>query len=182
MTRDEAMALLRSHIKAENLVNHMVAVEAAMRAYARKYGEDEDEWGLAGLLHDIDYEKHPTPEEHALKGAEWLAEAGLPADVVYAVKAHGYHDLPREDLMSKALFAVDEMTGFIVAVALVRPSKKIADVEVKSVTKKMKDKSFAAAVDRGQMLKSAEVLGVDFPEHVGVVLNAMKDISGVIGL
>ena len=183
MTRDEAITLLRSHIKAETLISHALAVEAAMRAYASKFGEDADKWALAGLLHDIDYEKHPSPEEHSLRGAEWLAAAGLPADVVHAVKAHGTHpELAREDIMTKTLCAVDALTGFIVAVALVRPSKKIADVEVKSVTKKMKYKAFAAAVNRDELQKDAQDLGVEFSTHVATVLDSMKAIADKIGL
>jgi putative nucleotidyltransferase with HDIG domain len=183
MTRDEAIVLLRSHVKSDNLVNHALAVEAAMRAYAGKFGQDEHKWGLTGLLHDIDYEEFPTMQDHPWRGAEWLARAGLPEDVVYAVKAHGNSlGLARADQLSKALYAVDELTGFIVAVALVRPSKKIADVEVKSVTKKMKDKSFAAAVNRDEMDKSARELGVEFTEHVATVLEAMKAIAAQIAL
>lgn len=177
------MALLKSHIKADNLISHMTAVEAAMRAYARRFGEDEDKWALAGLLHDIDYEECPQLETHSLKAAEMLAAAGLPGDLCHAVKAHNeHHGVPREDLLSRALFAVDELTGFIVAVALVRPSRKLADVEPKSVKKKMKDKSFAAAVNREQLVTSAEELGVDFTEHVTIVLDAMKAIAGELGL
>jgi len=183
MTRDEALTLLKSYVKSETLLKHMLAVEAAMRAYARRFGEDEEKWAVTGLLHDIDYELHPTMAEHPEVGAGWLAERGLPEDIVYAVKAHGDHlGLPRTDLLSKALYAVDELTGFIVAVALVRPSKKLGDVEVKSVTKKMKDKSFAAAVNREELVKSAAELGVEFNEHVGVVLDAMKGIAGELGL
>ena len=183
MTREEALTLLRSHIRGDNLIAHMLAVEAAMRAYARRFGADEEAWGLAGLLHDIDYEECPSPEEHSLRGAEWLAQAGLPREVVDAVRAHGTHpELPREDVLTKALCAADALAGFIVAVALVRPSKKLADVEVKSVTKKMKDRAFAAACDREEMRKTAEALGVEFSEHVGVVLEAMKPIAPQIGL
>ncbi len=183
MTRDEALVLLRSYVTSETLLKHMLAVEAAMRAYARRFGEDEERWAVTGLLHDIDYERHPTMEEHPAVGAGWLAERGLPDEIVYAVKAHGDHlGLPREDLLSKTLYAVDELTGFIVATALVRPSKKLADVEVKSVTKKMKDRSFAAAVNRDELRKSAEALGVDFNEHVSIVLDAMKAIAADLGL
>jgi putative nucleotidyltransferase with HDIG domain len=183
MTHDEALALLRTHIKAENLVAHMRAVEAAMRAYARKFGQDEEKWGLAGLLHDIDYETCPLPAEHSVRGAEWLAAAGLPDDVVYAVKAHGAHpEFAREGLMTKTLCAVDALAGFVAAVALVRPSKKIADVEPKSVTKKMKDKAFAAACNRDEMKETAAALGVDFHEHVAIVLDAMKSVADEIGL
>jgi len=183
MTHDEALAIVREHIHNENLVKHMLGVEAAMRAYARRFGEDEDKWGVAGLLHDVDYEETPDMENHSLRSAEIAAEAGLAQDVVYAIRAHNdAHGLPREDRLSKTLFAVDELVGFIVAVALVRPSKKIADVKVKSVTKKMKDRSFAAAVDRDELVRGADELGVDFREHVGVVLDAMKGISDDLGL
>jgi putative nucleotidyltransferase with HDIG domain len=183
MTRDDALALLRSYVQSETLLKHMLAVEAAMRAYARRFGEDEEKWAVTGLLHDIDYELHPTMAEHPAVGAGWLADRGLPDDIVYAVKAHGEHlGLARTDLLSKTLYAVDELAGFIVAVALVRPSKKLADVEVKSITKKMKDKSFAAAIDRDQLVKSAAELDFEFSEHVGVVLEAMKGIAPELGL
>ena len=183
MTRDEALALLRSYVKSDALYRHMLAVEAAMRAYARRFGENEDKWAVTGLLHDIDYELHPDAASHPAVGAGWLADRGLPDDVVYAVKAHGDHlGLPRNDQLSKALYAVDELTGFIVATALVRPSKKLADVEVKSVTKKMKDRSFAAAVNRDEMVKSAQALGLDFNEHVQIVLDSMKAIADQLGL
>lgn len=183
MTREETLCLVREHIKNENLLKHMLGVEAAMRAYARRSGEDEEKWGTAGLLHDVDYEETPEMEKHSLRSAEIATEAGLEDDVVYAIRAHNdAHGLPREDNLSKALFAVDELVGLIVAVSLVRPSKKIADVKVKSVTKKMKDRSFAAAIDRDELQKGADELGVDFREHVGVVLDAMKGIAGDLGL
>lgn len=183
MAREEALELLRTHLKNENLIKHSIAVEAAMRAYAREFGEDEDKWGITGLLHDIDYEECPELERHSLRAAEILAEAGLPEDVVYAVKAHNEgHGLPREDKLSKALYAVDELTGLIVATALVRPSKKLADVKVKSVTKKMKDKSFAAAVDRDSIVEGAEAMGLDLYNHIYTVLEAMKLAALDMGL
>jgi putative nucleotidyltransferase with HDIG domain len=183
ISRDEALALLREHIKSDSLVKHMIGVEAAMRAYARRFGENEDEWGLTGLLHDVDYEETPEIETHAIRSAEIVSEAGFDDHVAHAVKAHNdAHGLLREDILSKTLYAVDELVGFIVAVSLVRPSRQIADVKVKSVTKKMKDKSFAAAVDRDELRKGAEELGVEFNEHVGVVLEAMKGVAADIGL
>lgn len=183
MTRDDGLTLLKSHVKSESLIKHMLAVEAAMRGYAARFGEDENEWGLTGLLHDLDFEECPDMSRHSLKAAEILAEAGLPDKTVYAVKAHNEaHGLPREDLLSKTLHAVDELTGLIVAVALVRPSKKIADVKIKSVRKKVKDKSFAAAIARDELMAGAEELGVEFSEHVGVVLEAMKGIADDLGL
>ncbi len=183
MTREEALDLLTRHIKSDSLIKHMLGVEAAMRAYARRFGEDEEKWGIAGLLHDVDYEEAPEAAKHSLRSAEIAAEAGLDEDVVYAIKAHNdAHGLPRHDRLSKALFAVDELVGFIVAVSLVRPSKRIADVKVKSVTKKMKDRSFAASVNRDELLKGALELDIDFPEHVGTVLDAMKAAAGDLGL
>jgi len=183
MTREEAVVLLRSHIANENLVKHMLAVEAAMRAYAAKFDEDPDKWGLAGLLHDIDYEECPDLAEHSLRGAWILSEAGFPDDVVRAVKVHNEaHGLPRDDLISKTLYAVDELTGLITAVSLVRPSKKIADVKVKSVKKKMKDKSFAAAINRDAIRAGAEELGVELDEHIATVLEAMQAVSDDLGL
>ncbi len=183
MTREEGLALLREHIKNENLVKHMLGVEAAMRAYAQRFGEDEESWGLTGLLHDVDYEETPDLERHSLRSAEILAEAGLDDGIVNAVKVHNEaHGLARDTLLAKTLYAVDELVGFIVAVALVRPSKKVADVKVKSVTKKMKEKAFAAAVSREAMQTGAEELGLDFKEHVAVVLDAMKGIADDLGL
>jgi putative nucleotidyltransferase with HDIG domain len=184
MQRSEALALVREWTKNENLVNHMFAVEAAMRGYARKYGEDEEKWGLAGLLHDFDYERHPSLEDHPRLGAPVLREKGAPEDVVYAILAHGMDAAapPKQSLMDKALFAVDELAGFIIAVALVRPSKSLADVEVSSVKKKMKDKAFARAVKREDITEGAELLGVSLDEHIQTVLDAMKPIATQLGL
>ncbi len=183
MNRDDAMALLREYTKNENLIKHMLAVEAAMRAYARKYGEDEEMWGITGLLHDFDYERWPSLEDHPLKGAEILQEKGYPEEVIYAIKAHNtLLGLPRKSLMDKTLFAVDELTGFITAVTLVRPSKSLEEVEVKSVRKRMKDKAFARGVNREDIIQGAAELGVDLDEHIAFVIEAMKGIAKELGL
>jgi len=183
MDREQAWALLSEHTKNENLLKHALAVEAAMRAYARKFGEDEEKWSIAGLIHDFDYEQHPTAEEHPAWGAKFLEEQRWPEDIVYAVKCHGDHlNLPRQSLLDKALYAVDELTGLIVAVALVRPSKSIMDVKLKSVKKKWKDKAFAAGVHREAIEEGAADLGVELDEHIGIVLSAMQDIADELGL
>jgi len=182
-TRDEAYALLTEYTKNPNLIKHALAVEAAMRAYARRFGEDEQEWGTVGLLHDFDYEKWPTAEDHPAKGGEILAERGYPEHIVRAVKSHAdYMGIPRETPLEKALFAVDELTGFIVAVALVRPTKSIMDVKVSSVKKKFKDKRFAAGVNRDDIFTGAEALGVDLDEHIATVIEAMQSIAPALGL
>lgn len=179
--REEALRLLREYTKNENLIKHGLAVEAAMRAYARRFGEDEELWAITGLLHDFDYERFP--EEHPLRGAAILEERGYPEEVVYAIKAHADHTgLERKSLLDKALFAVDELTGMIVAVALVRPSKKLAEVTVSSVKKKMKDRSFARGVNREDIVRGAAELGVELDEHIGVVLEAMQGIADELGL
>lgn len=183
MNRDEAFALLCEYTKSDRLRKHALGVEAAMRAYARKFGEDEETWGIVGLIHDFDYEQNPDPEHHPEVGARLLEERGYPADVVHAVRAHAdYLGVPRDDLLSKTLFAVDELVGFLVAVALVRPSKSILDVKVSSVKKKMKQKSFAAAVSRDDMTGGAEELGMPLEEHIQMVLDAMKGIADDLGL
>ncbi len=182
-TREEAWELLTEFTKSESLLKHALAVEAAMRAYARRFGEDEEQWGVVGLLHDFDYEKHPTAEEHPQKGAEVLRERGYPDEMIQAILSHATHTgVPRETPMAKALFAVDELTGFITAVALVRPNKKVADVKPKSVKKKMKDKAFARAVNRDEIREGAELLNVDFDAHVQTVIDAMAGIAGRLGL
>jgi putative nucleotidyltransferase with HDIG domain len=181
--RDKTWALLTEYTKNEGLLKHALAVEAAMRAYARKYGEDEERWGVTGLIHDFDYELHPTPEEHPAWGANYLEEHGWPEDIVYAVRAHGDRlELPRKSLMDKALYAVDELTGLIVAVALVRPSKSIMDVKVRSVKKKWKDKAFARGVHREAIEAGATDLGVELNEHIATVLSAMQGIAEELGL
>lgn len=188
-TREDAWELMTSYTSSESLRRHMLAVEAAMRAYARRYGEDEERWGIAGLLHDFDYEQHPNPNaepdsnEHPLFGASVLEAHGYPEDVIYAIKTHAdYLDLPRNSLMDKTLFAVDELTGLITAAALVRPDKSVYNLEAKSVRKKMKDKAFARGVNRQDVVNGAEDLGVDLDEHISNVIQAMRQIAPALGL
>ena len=180
---DEAVALLRAHNQNESLVKHGLAVAAAVAAYARKYGEDELTWRVAGLLHDVDYEEHPTIEEHGKVGADWLKDAGYPDHIVHAVIAHNdYHGVPRDDLLSRTVFACDELTGLITATALVRPNKSIHGLEASSVRKKMKDKVFARGVNREDIVKGAEELGVDLNEHITFVIAAMEAEAAALGL
>lgn len=183
MSRDEAFQLLNEYTKNPNLIKHALAVEAAMRAYARKFGEDEEKWAVVGLLHDFDYEIHPTAEEHPSKGADILRERGYSEEIIRAVLSHANHmGLERQTAMEKALYAVDEMTGFITAVALVRPNKSIMEVKPKSVKKKMKDKAFARQVSRDDLVSSAELLGIDLTEHIEFVIEAMKEVAEELGL
>ncbi len=183
MTREEALAMVHEFVKGENLIKHMLAVEAAMRFYAEKYGEDIEKWGLAGLLHDFDWEIHPTLEEHPLAGEPILRQRGVPEDVIRAILAHADHTgVPRQTLMEKALYACDEITGLIVAVALVRPSRSLLDLEVSSVKKKWKDRAFAAGANRTEIEKAAAEFGVDLWEHVGNVILAMRRIAPELGL
>ena len=186
-SREDALALMHEYTENENLRKHMYAVEMAMRAYARKYDAEEDRWGIAGLLHDFDYERWPNEErlpdrEHPSRGVEILEERGYPEDVRRAILAHAdYTGVEDESLMARTLRAVDELTGFLVACALVRPNG-IMDLKPKSVKKKMKDRSFAAAVDREDLRRRCEELGEDFDEHVAFVIGAMREIAGVLGL
>ncbi len=183
LSYDEALALLRAYNSNESLIKHGIAVSAAMRAYARKFGEDEITWRVTGLLHDVDYERHPSIEEHAKIGAEWLRERGYPNDVVHAVLAHNdYHGVDRDDLMSRVLFACDELTGLITATALVRPNKSIVGLEATAVRKKMKDKAFARGVNRDDVVNGAKELGVDLDEHIAFVITAMVDEADALGL
>lgn len=196
MTRDKALSIVREHVKNENLVKHMLAVEAAMAAYAKKFlkegvpekfaGEevDEERWRVAGLLHDFDWEIHPSLEEHPQKGAEILRERGVDEAMIQTILSHANHTgVPRETLIAKVLYACDEITGLIVATALVRPSKNIADVKVSSVKKKFGQPSFAAGVDRDEVREGAQDLGVNlWEEHVPIVLTAMQSISNELGL
>ncbi len=184
ITRDEALAIVRQYVKNENLVRHMLAVEAAMAAYAKKFNQNEEKWRVVGLLHDFDWEIHPTLEEHPLKGAEILRKKGIDEEIIRAILSHADHTgVPRQTLMEKALYACDELTGLITTVALVRPSKKIADVKIKSITKKWKDKAFARGVNRQDIEKGAQDLGVDlWTEHVPTVLKAMQEIAEDLGL
>jgi predicted hydrolase (HD superfamily) len=182
-SRDATWDLVTEYIKAESLRRHCLAVETAMRAYARKHGESEEEWGIVGLVHDYDFEVHPTLDLHPEAGIPVLIERGYPDWVIRAVRSHADHlGVSRESNLEKALSAVDEMTGFIAAVALVRPSKAVADVTPSSVRKKMKDKAFARAVSRDEMLHTAEALGVDFDEHIQFVIDAMTANADVLGL
>ena len=186
MNRDDAWQLVNEFTENQNLVRHMLAVEAAMRAYARKYGEDEELWGIVGLIHDFDYEQNPdlTVEGHPVTGAKILRERGWPEEIIRAVLSHAseYTGVLRETLMEKVLYAVDDLTGLLVAVALVRPSKSILDVKLKSVRKKWKDRAFAAAVNRQEIEQAAADLGVDLNEHIHIVLDAMKEIAPELGL
>ncbi len=182
-SRTEALVIVREHVKNENLVRHMLAVEAAMRFYAAKYGEDVETWGLAGLLHDFDWEIHPTLEEHPQAGAPILEERGVPPEIVRAILSHAEHTgIPRETTMQKALFACDEITGLITASVLVRPSKSILDLKVKSVKKKWKDKHFAAGANREEMEQGAEEFGIELWEHCGNVIAAMQSVAEDLGL
>ncbi|MCS7010720.1 MAG: HDIG domain-containing protein [Anaerolineales bacterium] len=183
MTREEALGIVREYVKNENLIKHMLAVEAAMRFYAEKFGEDVEKWGLTGLLHDFDWEIHPTLEEHPQAGAPILRERGVPEEIIRAILSHADHTgVPRETRMEKALFACDEITGLITAVALVRPSRSLLDLEVSSVKKKWKEKAFAAGANRGEIERAAAEFGIDLWEHVGNVILAMRRIAPELGL
>jgi putative nucleotidyltransferase with HDIG domain len=183
VTREDARDLLYEFTQSESLRKHALAVEAAMRSYARRFEGDEDLWGIVGLIHDFDYEQHPTPEEHPLVGARILEERGWPECIIRAVKSHAqYLDIPRSSKLEQALFAVDELTGLITAVALVRPSKDIRDVKVSSVTKKWKDGRFAAGVNRQDIEEGAAELGIPLREHIAVVLETMQSIAEELDL
>jgi len=183
MKREQAVALLDEYVQNQNLVRHMLAVEAAMEDYAIRFGEESADWMLAGLLHDFDWEIHPTLEEHPQEGAPILRERGVPEVVVTCILSHAEHTgLPRESKMQRALFACDEITGLLTAVALVRPSKSILDVKTKSIRKKWKDARFAANVNREDISQGAEALGVELWEHIGNVLDSMVRIAPALGL
>jgi putative nucleotidyltransferase with HDIG domain len=181
-TREEALELLKTYTKNKNLIKHALAVEAGMRAYARRFDGDEEKWGVVGLIHDFEYEKYP--DEHPAKGTEILREMEMPEDLIRGVQAHAPEltGVTPQNKMEQAIYAVDELTGLIVAVALVRPSKSIHDVEVSSVEKKWGSSSFAAGVKREDIEEGAEMLGVPLDEHIGVVLAAMQDIADELGL
>ena len=183
MTRSEAWCLLTEFTLSESLRKHALAVEACLRAYARKFGEDEELWGIVGLIHDFDYEKYPTPEEHPFKGSEILKERGWPDDIRRAILSHAdYSGVSRDSRLEKTLFACDELAGFITATALVKPNKSLAEVDAKSVRKRMKDKAFARAVKREDILNGAAELGVDLDEHITFCIEAMRGIAGELGL
>jgi putative nucleotidyltransferase with HDIG domain len=183
MTRDEALALLFEFTQTESLRKHAYAVEAAMRAYARKFGEDENYWGNVGLLHDFDWEIHPTLPDHPTKGGAILRERGVPEEMIQDILAHApFTGVPRDSNLRKVLFAVDELTGFVIACALVRPSRSLSDLEAKSVRKKMKEKSFAAAVRRDDLQQGADELGVELSEHIQFVIEALRPVAVDLGL
>jgi putative nucleotidyltransferase with HDIG domain len=187
-SRSETLALMQDFTASESLRKHMLAVEGAMRAYARKFGEDEELWGITGLIHDFDYEKFPNnahspTDEHPAEGVRILKSKGYPDDILQAILGHAhYTNTPRESRMAKTLFAVDELTGLITATALVRPSKSVHEVEAKSVRKKMKDKAFARGVNRDDVINGATELGVDLDEHITFVIEAMQARSADLGL
>ena len=182
INREDAWNLMCEWTESESLRKHMLAVEAAMVAYARRFGEDETRWAVTGLLHDMDYEKHPTPAEHPMVGVRELERRGYPEDILEAIKGHAdYLDTPRVTPLAKALYAVDELSGFITACALMRP-ERLKGLKAKSVRKKMKQKSFAAAVNREDIVRGAEELGVDLDEHIEFVAGALRDRADALGL
>ncbi len=188
MTRDEALTIMHEYTASDSLRKHMYAVEAAMRACARRAGEDEGTWGLVGLLHDFDYERwpneaHSPTEGHPAEGVRLLAQRGLPEPLQRAILGHAsYSGVPRDTPMARALFAVDELCGFLVACALVRPSKSLADLEVSSVKKKLKDKAFARGVNRDEVRQGALEVGVDLDQHIQFVLEALRPVERSLGL
>jgi putative nucleotidyltransferase with HDIG domain len=183
MDRDRAWVLLTEFTQSDSLRKHALAVEAAMRAYATRYGQDSETWGAAGMLHDFDYEMHPIAPQHPMKGAEILLARGVPAGIVHAVLAHAdYSGYPRVSLLDRGLYACDELSGFITACALVRPGRAIAGLEPGSVKKKLKDKGFARTVNRQDVYRGAEELGVDLDEHIGFVIGALVPVAPSIGL
>ena len=183
MNRSEALSILHEYVKNENLVRHMLAVESAMCFYAVKLGENAEEWGNVGLLHDFDWEIHPTLEEHPQAGAPILRARGVPEEIVRAVLSHADHTgVPRQSPMEKALYACDEITGLVTAVALVRPSRSLYDLEASSVKKKWKDRAFAAGANREEIAKASQEFGVELWEHVGNVILAMRSIAPELGL
>lgn len=181
--RQKALNILQEYTKSDSLLRHAYAVEQIMRKYAKKYGADEEKWGITGLLHDFDYEKYPTAEEHPFVGNKILKEHGYEDEILEAIMGHAeYTGVPRTTLLAKTLFACDELTGFIFAVTYVRPSKSVNDVKVKSVTKKLKDKGFAAKVSRTDINNGIEELGVDRAEHIQFVIDALKEKAKELGL
>jgi predicted hydrolase (HD superfamily) len=186
--RADALALVHEYTASDSLRKHMLSVEAAMRAYATKFGEDPERWGLTGLVHDFDYEKFPNAahsptEEHPAEGVRILRSKGYPEDILQAILGHAtYCNVPRETRMAKALFAVDELTGLITASALVKPSRSVHEVEASSVRKKMKDKAFARGVNRDDVINGAAELGVPLDEHIAFVIEAMRGVAPAIGL
>jgi putative nucleotidyltransferase with HDIG domain len=188
MTRDDALALMHEYTPSDALRKHMYAVEAVMRAYAAQYGEDQDSWGVVGLLHDFDYERFPNDAhsptaEHPSEGSRILESRGYPAHLRRAIMGHAsYTGVPRDTLLARTLFAVDELCGFLVACALVRPSRSLADLEVSSVKKKLKDKAFARGVNRDEVRQGAEELGVPLDDHIAFVIQALRPVEQTLGL
>ena len=182
-SHEDAWELLCEYTKSDSLKGHALAVEQVMRCLARKYGEDEELWGMTGLLHDFDYEKYPTADEHPYVGNKILKEQGYPETITTAIMGHAnYTGVARESLMAKALYAADEISGFIFAVTYVRPSKSIHEVKVKSVKKKLKQKSFAASVNRKEVYEGPEKLGVTLEEHIQFVIDALREKAEELGL
>jgi predicted hydrolase (HD superfamily) len=182
-TRDEAWALVTELTESVTLRRHMRSVEAAMRAYARHFGQDEERWAVLGLIHDWDYESGPTPEQHPTRGMAMLRERGWPEDLLQDIASHAeYLNVPRDTPIRKTLYAVDEMCGFVIACALVKPDRSLSAVDARTVRKKMKDKAFARGVHRDQLVAGAEALGVDFDQHVETVRDALVPIAGELGL
>jgi putative nucleotidyltransferase with HDIG domain len=183
MTRDQAWEFLCEYTKSDSLRRHALAVEACVRAYARVFGEDEAKWGETALLHDFDYEMHPNAPDHPMKGEPILAERGVDAEIRRAILSHAnYSGVPRESRLEKTLFACDELAGFLTACAYVKPGRSIAEVEVKSVRKKLKDKAFARSVNRDDIVNGAQELGVDLDGHISFCIDAMKERAGELGL
>jgi predicted hydrolase (HD superfamily) len=183
LDRAQAWTIVTDHVKSDSLRKHMLAVETCMRAYAQTRGQDVERWGIVGLLHDYDWEIHPTAAEHPELGCRMLEERGWPTDIVRAIRGHAtYLNVPRDTEMAKALFACDELAGLITAVAYVRPSKTVREVTVQSVLKKIKDKRFAANVDRTDIVKAAEEFGVALDEHIAFMIAAMSENAAALGL
>ena len=183
LNRESAWGLLCEYTPSESLRKHAMAVEACMRAYARKFGDDEEKWGITGLIHDFDYERWPSAEDHPFRGNEILSQLGYPEEVKRAILSHAdYSGVKRETPMEKALYACDELAGLITAAALVKPNKSLAEVDAKSVRKRMKDKAFARSVSRDDIINGAADLGVDLDEHIAFCIEAMKAIAGELGL
>ena len=183
MDRETALSVVEEHAKSDSLRKHLFAVEQCMRAYAREYNEDEETWGLAGLVHDFDWEVCPTPESHPTFGADILRSRGFGEEIVRAVLSHGNHTgIARESLMEKALFACDELSGLVTAVALVRPSKSLEDTSVRSVKRKMKDKAFARSINRDDIVQGADELGRELDDHIAFIVEALKPVAQRLGL
>jgi predicted hydrolase (HD superfamily) len=187
-SREETLALVHEYTASDSLRKHMLSVEAAMRAYATRFGEDPERWGLTGLVHDFDYERFPNAahsptEEHPAEGVRILRARGWPEDILEAILGHGdYTGVPRQSLLAKSLYAVDELTGLVTATALVRPSRSVHEVDARSVRKKMKDKAFARGVNREEVVAGAADLGVDLDEHIDFVIGAMRGSADALGL